>query len=103
MISSFAKSLLAIAALATLATAGAVAPAAAQGWGGRDHRWEDRRGWDHGRGGWDRGRGGWDRDRGEWGRRPHWYRERCWVEVRPVRVHTPWGPRFRNVEQRVCR
>lgn len=93
MISSFSKSLLAVAALATIVTSGAVAPAAAQGWGG----W-DRGGWD--RGGWE-DRRGWDHDR-RWGR-PHWHHERCWIEVRPQRVFTPWGPRIRNVEQRVCR
>jgi hypothetical protein len=92
MISSSRKSLLALATLATIVTAGFAAPAAAQGWGGWDRGgWEDRRGWDRGRGDWG------------WGRRPHWHRERCWVEVRPMRVMTPWGPRIRQVEQRVCR
>lgn len=86
---SFRKPLLAVAALATLLTAGAVAPAAAHdrwgGWGGP--RWDD--GW--------RGE-----DRG-WRHRPHWGGPRCWIETRRVRVHTPWGPRVRMVEERVCR
>lgn len=98
MISSFRKSLLAVAALASLATAGFVVPAAAQGWDGGDRGgWEDRR--MHERRGWDDRRGP---DRGEWGRRPPW-RQHCWVETRPMRVMTPWGPRIRHVEQRVCR
>ncbi|MCE1235409.1 MAG: sulfur globule protein precursor [Hyphomicrobiales bacterium] len=93
---SLRKSLFAVAALATLVIAGAVAPAAAQGrWGG----WDGPR-WD---GGW-RGEGrGWrDEDRG-WRHRPHWDRPRCWIETRRIRVHTPWGPRLRTVEERVCR
>ncbi|MER2605910.1 MAG: hypothetical protein ABTQ29_08785 [Siculibacillus sp.] len=89
---TFRKSLLAVAAFASLVTAGLVAPAAAQGWdrgGGWGHhdRW-DRDGWGH---------------RGpDWGHRRH-HRPRCWVEERPVRVHTPWGPRMRYEPMRVCR
>lgn len=83
----FRKSLLALATLASLAGAGLVTPAAA--WDGRgDRGWYDDR-------------------RGDWGperrHRPHWGRERCWIETRRVRVFTPWGPRVRVVEERVCR
>ncbi len=95
MHSLFRKSLLAIVTVASVIGAGAVAPAAAQGWGG----W-DRGGWH--RGGWDRG--GWDRG---WGgprhHHHHWYRERCWIEYRPVRVFTPWGPRWEQSRVRICR
>lgn len=108
MHSWFRKSVLAIVAVATLAVTGAVAPAAAQGWGGHDRGgWEHRR-WDHGGGwghrGWDRGprhHGGWGW--GGWdGPRRHW-RSHCWFEDRPVRVHTPWGPRIRYEQRRICR
>lgn len=83
MHSLFRKSLLAIVTVASVIGAGAVAPAAAHGWGG----------WD--RGGWDRGWGG--------PRHHHWYRERCWIEQRPVRVFTPWGPRWDYSDVRICR
>jgi hypothetical protein len=36
-----------------------------------------------------------------WGPPPP--RRRCWVEERRVRVDTPWGPRWRMREVRVCR
>ena len=91
------KSLLALATLATLAGAGFATPAAAwDDWGRRDRGWHDDRG---GWGGWERhGRPRWEEHR-----RSHWQRERCWIEPRRVRVHTPWGPRFEIVERRVCR
>ena len=91
MISSSRITLLAAAAFAALVAV--VAPASAQGWGGHG-------GWD--RGGWEGGhRGGWDRP--GWGWRRHHHRPHCWVEERPVRVHTPWGPRMRYEPMRVCR
>lgn len=37
---------------------------------------------------------------------PRWdgpRRHRCWIEERRVRVDTPWGPRWRTREVRVCR
>ena len=71
---------------ATLAALAATAlPAAA-------HDWD--RGWDRGPG-WDRGRG--------WHHHRDWDRPRCWMEPRRVWVDTPWGPRHRIVEVRVCR
>ena len=33
---------------------------------------------------------------------PRW-RRHCWYEQRRVRVHTPWGPRWRTRSIRVCR
>lgn len=88
MSSFFRKSLLTLFAGAALLTAGTVMPAAA---------WDDRgdRGWRSDRS------DGWHRD--EWRHRPHWRGERCWIEERRVRVYTPWGPRLRRVEERVCR
>lgn len=88
MTTMFRKSLLALATLASLAGAGLVTPAAAgDGWDRPDRRWrEEHRDW------------GWGQRH-----RPYWGRERCWIETRRVRVFTPWGPRYRTVEERVCR
>jgi hypothetical protein len=66
----------------------AAAPAAAQPWGWgppppRHHR--------H-----------WEGDRG-WGPPPPRWRRHCWTETRRVRVETPWGPRWRLREVRICR
>ena len=84
MSSTFRSSVLAIAALATLALSGAVAPAAAQGY---DYPPPPR----------------WDRPPPppphRWGPPPR----RCWTEERRVRVETPWGPRWRIRDVRVCR
>lgn len=94
MSSSARITLSTLAAAAALLVAGATLPAAAyDGWGG---------GYGPGPGygyGYGRGYEGW---RGHH-HRPYWERERCWVETRRVRVFTPWGPRFRLVEERVCR
>ncbi|NLH80116.1 MAG: hypothetical protein GX458_04625 [Phyllobacteriaceae bacterium] len=37
-----------------------------------------------------------------WGPPPRW-RRHCWMEERRVRVDTPWGPRWRIRNVRVCR
>jgi hypothetical protein len=121
MTSIFRKSILTLATLASLVGGALTTPAAAwDDWGGhgrgwydgrrdrdyRDYRDRDRRDWGRGdrdRHGW--GFGGWDdRERG-WDRpwRHRWHRERCWTVTREVEVYTPWGPRRREVEQRVCR
>lgn len=93
---SLRKSLLAVATLATLLTAGVAAPAAAQDrWGGWDGPRVDR--------GWRGEDRGWRGDDRGWRHRPHWDGRRCWIETRRVRVYTPWGPRLRTVEERVCR
>lgn len=80
------KTWIAAAAFAALTLIEAVAPAAAQPWGGPPpprREFRDGPGWD----------------------RPHWrpHRERCWIEERRVRVMTPWGPRWRTRDVRVCR
>ncbi len=111
----FGKSLSMAVAAAALFVAGSVMPAAAHdGWGGgrewhrHDGGWDGRRdhfrppyrgyegryggygygyGYRHGYAGWTGWSGG----------------EVCWTDVRRVWVDTPWGPRRRLVERRVCR
>lgn len=39
----------------------------------------------------------------DWRRPPPRWRHHCWYEQRRVRVHTPWGPRWRTRSIRVCR
>ncbi|TBW36291.1 hypothetical protein EYW49_14395 [Siculibacillus lacustris] len=69
--------LTALALVAGFVALDAASPAAAQPWGWgpppRHHRWD--------------------------GPPPR----RCWMEERRVRVDTPWGPRWRIREVRVCR
>lgn len=81
MFTSFRTSLLALATVATVLGAAAAAPAAAYDGRPDGYRHEERR-WDH---------------------RVDRHRPRCRVETRRVRVMTPWGPRMRTVETRVCR
>jgi len=78
------------AAVAVASIAGAALPAAAQGWGGWD------RGYGEDRGGWGERHYGWHHHHG-------WDRPRCWLENRRVWVDTPWGPRERVTEVRICR
>lgn len=66
----------------------AIAPAAAQPWGPPPPH-----------------RPGWGRHPGPgWGPPPppRW-RRHCWYETRRVRVNTPYGPRWRMREVRICR
>lgn len=98
MSSSLRKSFLTLLTGLTILTAGATLPAAAWDgrddggrWGGHSERWRHD-GWRS---------GGWGDD--GWRHRPSWGGRRCWVEVRRIRVETPWGPRRRLVEERVCR
>lgn len=72
--------------LFALFLADAVAPAAAQPWGPPP---PPPPGW---------GGPGWHRPPPP----PRW-RRHCWVEQRRVRVMTPWGPRWRIRDVRVCR
>lgn len=97
MFSPVRKSLLTLFAGAAILTAGTIVPAAAwDDWGGH-RRWNEYSdGWRHE--GWRHE--GWRHD--GWHRRPAWRGERCWIETRRVRVYTPWGPRLRRVEERVC-
>lgn len=85
--SIFNKKLLA-GLLAAAFLADAAAPALAQPWGPPPPPY----GWHHRR----------PPDRG-WGPPPERWRRHCWVEERRVRVDTPWGPRWRIREVRVCR
>lgn len=78
-----------VAVCAALTLFEAVAPAAAQGWRPPPPPY----GGHHGPG---------------WGAPPpppHWRPRprRCWIEERRERVMTPWGPRTRIREVRVCR
>ena len=82
MFISFRNSLLALATVATVLGAAAAAPAAAYDGRPDGYRREEPRGWDH---------------------RVDRHRPRCWMETRRVRVMTPWGPRMRTQETRVCR